>query len=533
MQRGRGMSDRAASGALREEAGRSEEKRGPESRIRDAALTKALGEAWAEDEHAVLSDAIPKNDAGVRPPGPLFPWMPAILVFFLGLGLYRAWIELVFVTPTFLFPAAGVATHDMYDIVMSITLLACAASFKRLGPLFGKKWFYAVAVLLMLAATILLPASMFAPGLAVPLGWAAVVSGGVGTAFAILLWSELYGCLNPFRVALYYSGSLVVAAAVIYLSRSMDFAAFFAVAIALPLMSLGMAAAGFRSLPSERLPRSEPASFAIPWRVIFIMGVYAFAYGLKETDLYQSAFGPHSSFGVVFVSALIFLLVVVRGRRFQFSFIFRVALPLAVCAFLVVPSIGDWGAFVTDFCIGASYTAFSIFVMVVMANFCYRYGASAVLLFGIERGLRALVMLAGRHTDRFLHRSFEAATGDVVLSAIVIVAVVIATMMLLSDRDLAGRWGLALPGMGSVEDARAETARDELVDRCSQAAQRYGLSQREEEVLRLLAQHKKVGSIEQELFISNNTAKTHIRHIYRKLDVHSRDELVALLGEMR
>ncbi|HIT51184.1 MAG TPA: helix-turn-helix transcriptional regulator [Candidatus Aveggerthella excrementigallinarum] len=384
----------------------------------------------------------------------------------------------------------------------------------------------------MVLATMLLPASAFVPEFAMPLGWAAVACGGVGTAFVILLWSELYGCLNPFRVALYYSGSLVVAAAVIYLSRSMDFAAFFAVTTALPLFSLGMVAAGFRSLPAERLPRSEAAPFAIPWRVIVIMGVYAFAYGLKETDLYQSTFGPHSSFGVVVVAALIFLLVVVRGRRFQFSLIFRVALLLAVCAFLVVPSIGDWGAFVTDFCIGASYTAFSIFVMVVMANFCYRYGASAVLLFGIERGLRALVMLAGRHTDRFLHQSFEAATGDMVLSAIVIVAVVVATMMLLSDRDLAGRWGLALPGMGSVEDAHAETARDELVDRCSKAAQRFGLSQREEEVLRLLAQHKKIGSIEQELFISNNTAKTHIRHIYRKLDVHSRDELVALLEEL-
>ena len=59
---------------------------------------------------------------------------------------------------------------------------------------------------------------------------------------------------------------------------------------------------------------------------------------------------------------------------------------------------------------------------------------------------------------------------------------------------------------------------------------RYGLSPREEEVLLLLAQRKTVGSIERELFIANGTAKTHIRHIYRKLDIHSRDELSDLLG---
>ena len=106
------MPERTVSEALRGEAERPEEKRGSEPLLWDAPLTKALEGAWAEDEHAVLSEAIPKNDAGV----------------------YRAWIELVFVTPTFLFPAAGVATHDMYDIVMSATLLACAALYKRLNP---------------------------------------------------------------------------------------------------------------------------------------------------------------------------------------------------------------------------------------------------------------------------------------------------------------------------------------------------------------------------------------------------------------
>ena len=241
------------------------EKHGKTVRSHEPALAKVLDGAWAEDDHAVLSDALPKNDAGVRPPGPLFPWMPAIPFFFLGLGLYRAWIEIAFVTPIFSFPAAQVATHDACDIVMSVTLLLCAVFSRRLGPLFGKKWFYAVTVALMLLATVLLPISAFFHSFVVPLGWVAVLAGGVGTAFVILLWSELYGCLNPFRVALYYSGSLVIAAAVILLCRGMEFASFFAVSVALPLFSLGMVAAGFRSLPSERLPpcRSEAVRYSV------------------------------------------------------------------------------------------------------------------------------------------------------------------------------------------------------------------------------------------------------------------------------
>ncbi len=35
--------------------------------------------------------------------------------------------------------------------------------------------------------------------------------------------------------------------------------------------------------------------------------------------------------------------------------------------------------------------------------------------------------------------------------------------------------------------------------------------------------------IERELFIANGTAKAHVRHIYQKLDIHSREELFALI----
>ena len=35
---------------------------------------------------------------------------------------------------------------------------------------------------------------------------------------------------------------------------------------------------------------------------------------------------------------------------------------------------------------------------------------------------------------------------------------------------------------------------------------------------------------ERELFIANGTAKAHVRHVYQKFDIHSRDELFDLIG---
>ncbi len=54
-----------------------------------------------------------------------------------------------------------------------------------------------------------------------------------------------------------------------------------------------------------------------------------------------------------------------------------------------------------------------------------------------------------------------------------------------------------------------------------------GLSQREVDVLRLLAAGKTTSLIAQALFISENTVKTHTHHILEKLNVHNRAEAVS------
>ena len=112
--------------------------------------------------------------------------------------------------------------------------------------------------------------------------------------------------------------------------------------------------------------------------------------------MYQSTFGPHSAFGTLAVAAIVFVGVIARGGKFDFGVIYRIALPLMVAAFLILPNVGVLGQAASDFCTSASYTAFSILIMLIMANLCYRYGMSAVWLFGIERGVRALFTLFGR-----------------------------------------------------------------------------------------------------------------------------------------
>jgi LuxR family maltose regulon positive regulatory protein len=59
------------------------------------------------------------------------------------------------------------------------------------------------------------------------------------------------------------------------------------------------------------------------------------------------------------------------------------------------------------------------------------------------------------------------------------------------------------------------------------------LSERELEVLQLIAAGKTNRRISSELFVSVGTVKTHINNVYRKLDAHSRTQAVARARELK
>lgn len=75
-------------------------------------------------------------------------------------------------------------------------------------------------------------------------------------------------------------------------------------------------------------------------------------------------------------------------------------------------------------------------------------------------------------------------------------------------------------------------ARGRFRQRCEIVANTYLLSRRESEVMYYLARGYKSSHIQQQLYISEGTAKTHIRHIYRKLSIHSQQDLIHLIDEV-
>ena len=64
---------------------------------------------------------------------------------------------------------------------------------------------------------------------------------------------------------------------------------------------------------------------------------------------------------------------------------------------------------------------------------------------------------------------------------------------------------------------------------CLMITQKYRLTQRESEILRYTALGRSARFIAEDLLISHNTARTHVKHVFEKLNIHSKQELIDLV----
>jgi ATP/maltotriose-dependent transcriptional regulator MalT len=83
-----------------------------------------------------------------------------------------------------------------------------------------------------------------------------------------------------------------------------------------------------------------------------------------------------------------------------------------------------------------------------------------------------------------------------------------------------------------IDELKNETKQIEAQRQASLSSnmEKFDLSEREKEVLKLIAQGFKNSEIAAQLFVSNNTIKTHIKNIYIKLDVQNRIQAMKKVG---
>ena len=249
--------------------------------------------------------------------------------------------------------------------------------------------------------------------------------------------------------------------------------------------------------------------------------IFGLAAGFVET--YRSDPGslstptlPYAMFIVALFCGGVLETLRASGERDTFSASYRIAFTLMLAGFLFAPVLvnvditgdaivlagylGLCAAFASLFCASAQLEGASC-ALAFAQGFAVLYGGEALGIF-LANGLDA---------TNSLNTTPYAAMATAGL------AMVCAYVFLFTERDFSA--------LSRVVDAVAVDNTEDVKKAIAQAA---ALSARETEVLSLALRGRTNERIAQELFIAKSTAYTHLRRIYSKCGVHSRQELLDL-----
>lgn len=455
---------------------------------------------------------------------------------FLGMGLLIAWLCCTHITEVFPGAQFAVEPRHTFDYAMRIgdvgMLLLLGATAPLVGKLSRRFVLCAVLVALSCAGTVvggllLIPSAYPAPVLV-----AAGVPTALGGAVLFCLWAEVYAQMGVTRVIMYGALSCLAAGLVAFLVCTMRPPYAIIATATLPALSLGCAWLSLRTLPGEPA-RMQSVRYPVPWKLVAIMGVAGFLSGVSALVMGDVG-GLGAMFRVlatVLAGAVILIMMFLRRDRMDVRFLAKVALPLAVVALALIPFAYGFLGYVVAFLLKFAYVWFTFFVLLVLAGVCYRFEVPSLRVFAVARASSEAAILLGIVLRRTIHAGayLESTAFAVAFAVAGIVLVAACVLVWMSEKSVNGDWGAA----GIAPETRLHVAppRELFMARCDRVAAEHGLTAREAEIMALIARGKTRREIEHELFLSENTVKTHVRHLHAKLGTSSKADVMALFGE--
>lgn len=424
-----------------------------------------------------------------------------------------------------------------YLVVLGTT--ACAASFARWRDEWSRGVFGAFAGALAAiagAALLLVPER----GASVAVAVLRVVSGallGLGGGLLTMVWSERFGRLDaPARSRVSF---LVVLAACLLAAFAQSIgihwlllavvAVFSAVSSALFMVSASRGEAPAKtSSPVTHLQ----GAFV---RIIASYGLFGLVFALMIAQFLIARHGHALSWTwLLSLSGVVISLVVevVAKALLKQGFSWLLLLRFAAIPILVAFYPFDAGSeFSLRFAMGASAVALWVYLSLVVGVAAEAAGQIRVpfaIVWGVALG--ALALGAALGSSLALMMESLDLQGHVSVTAIAaMVLAVIASDVVLDAR----KFGTGLQEGRSCRRGQRGGSADggtPFDERVAAVAEVYALTEREAEVLGILARGHGLGRVQEVLFIAEGTAITHRRHIYQKLDVHSKAELIDLVS---
>jgi DNA-binding CsgD family transcriptional regulator len=275
-----------------------------------------------------------------------------------------------------------------------------------------------------------------------------------------------------------------------------------------------------RLLQQPMEPSLRTALFTLPMRMIAVVGLFYLIYGVVRSALMFEEPVTDKGLGAAVDYLLLFLPLILSAI---IAFLFKernIRLVFPICLFLlatlaIVLALSTSSATWTVALGGTTVELFQYLVWFVLIDMVVDRKTTALFAVAILYAARYLGMALGQLGGEFLHSDP--------------VAVALAIMCLLLIAAVTGTGAMPLkivlvtPNSDHVGIERAKV---------DAAVAQFALSPREAEILLFWAAGRNSHYIQQKLTITHNTVKTHVAHIYDKIGVNNREELMRTIESL-
>lgn len=403
-----------------------------------------------------------------------------------------------------------------------------------------KRRFDVIAAACMAVSALFLVLPLATEGISTALGSAL---GGLGVGWAYMRWGEFYTKLD-----IHYAAPLI------FLSMALgsvgktivDFLPAIPATVVLALLPVLTFALCRRAMAT--VPAAPPAyhyynnrTVASLWRVALGIAVYSLTVGIIQsmsleampTPYYSAVLVHHA--GEVVLSLALFLWIVMLRRGLNFSRTWRLVLLLMATALIFAPYLGDVYSGYLFALIRMAQTFLIVLLFLALADIARHSSYSAITVFAAGWAAYSLPFALGKIAGSSLQVLGHDAA--VVMAAIVWILVIVTLFcmdessagshLIFTELNDGGEEDTPAKRMGLMQETLNEqVSADTITLRCEKVAEAFRLTPREHEILELLARGRSKTYIADAFFISENTVRGHVKRLYTKLDVHSKQELV-------
>lgn len=362
---------------------------------------------------------------------------------------------------------------------------------------------------------------------------------GFTKTWLVMLCASMYCRMDVRRAVSYTLLSYALAALVRMPLELLPLWAVCLVSAPFPCICARMCRAGIARLDREgpeesSLGHGATTSLSFPSYLI-ILTTFSFALG-SFWMIVEPHMGVVPSVLMVLVQALVplgFLALLLRTyQTINLGFIFQLILMLVMVAALFTTSTGMPGY--GDVAPTAAYLSrfflkmMTVTVLIVLSK---QSRLHPMTLFGLGYGAFLAALTTGIAVRYGVHGDLPATTSTLfVLLLLVVAMTAVLAVNMYRERD--SRLFPVYRPSDEPPTRRTSLSRQDLVlARCDAIAGEVALTPRETEVMKLIGLGHSKGYIAEDLGLSENTIRGYAKSLYRKLSIHSRQELLDLIDQ--